>query len=279
MERISRSWGLVKASWSVLRADKELIVYPVVSIVLTVLVMAVFALPMFAAGSFGRFSNQQSNIVDYVLVFLFYLATYTVVIFCNAALVAAANIRLNGGDPTVGDGFRIATSRLPKIIAWAVVSATIGMILRWISERGGIVGAIVAGIVGFAWNVVTFLVVPILVIENVGPIEAIKRSSGLLRKTWGEQLVGNFSIGLVFGLVILAVVLVGIAITYVLFQVAVALGIVAVIALVVLVAALALISAAMSGIFTVALYRYASQGNAGAFFDESTIQGAFKAKR
>lgn len=279
MERISRSWGLVKASWSVLRADKELVVYPFVSIILTILVMVVFTLPMFAAGSFGRFSNQQTNIVDYALVFLFYLATYTVVIFCNAALVAAANIRLNGGDPTVRDGFRIAASHLPAIIAWAAVAATVGMILRWISERGGIVGSIVAGIVGFAWNVVTFLVVPILVIEGVGPIEAMKRSTGLLRKTWGEQIVGNFSIGLVFGLMMLVIILVGVGISYALFQVAVALGIVAVIALIVLVAALALISAALSGIFTVALYRYATQGTAGAFFDQGTLEGAFKVKR
>jgi hypothetical protein len=121
--------------------------------------------------------------------------------------------------------------------------------------------------------------VPILVIEGVGPIAALKRSGTLLRKTWGEQIVGNFSIGLVFGLLILAIVLAGIAISYLLFQVAVALGIVAVVVLIVVVAALALISAALSGIFTVALYRYATQGSAGAFFDQGTIQGAFKVKR
>jgi hypothetical protein len=279
MERISRSWSLVKASWSVLRADKELIVYPVVSIILTILVMAVFALPMLATGSFVRWSNRESSILDYVLLFLFYLATYTVVIFCNAALVAAANIRLNGGDPTVRDGFRIAASRLPAIIAWAIVSATVGMILRWISERGGIVGAIAAGIVGVAWNIVTFLVVPILVIENVGPLEALKRSTGLLRKTWGEQIVGNFSIGLVFGLLMLVILLAGAGLCYLAFQVAVALGVIAVVALIVIVAALALISAALSGIFTVALYRYATQGSAGAFFDQRTLEGAFQVKR
>jgi hypothetical protein len=276
---MSRSWSLVKASWSVLRSDKELVVYPIVSLVLTVIVMAVFALPMLAAGSFNRWSHQQSNITDYVLLFLFYLATYTVVIFCNAALVAAANIRLNGGDPTVRDGFRIAVSRLPQIIAWAIVSATVGMVLRFISERAGIVGVIAASVIGIAWNIVTFLVVPILVIEGVGPIEAVKRSGALLRKTWGEQLIGNFSIGLVVGLLILAVVILGGVISYLLFQAAAALGVIAVIALIVVVAALSLISAALSGIFTVALYRYASQGSAGAFFDQGTLAGAFQVKR
>ena len=279
MESISRSWALVKASWRVLRSDKALVVYPIVSLLLTVVVMAVFALPMLLGGSFDRWSRQTSNITDYLLLFVFYIATYSVVIFCNAALVAAANIRLNGGDPTVRDGFRIAASRLPAIIAWAIVSATVGIVLRAIAERAGFLGAIVAGIIGFAWNVVTFLVVPILVIEGVGPIEAVRRSGGLLRRTWGEQIIGNFSIGLVIGLLILAVCVVGAGIAYLLFQVAAALGVIAVIALVVVVAALSLISAALSGIFTVALYRYASQGSAGQFFDQGTLAGAFKVKR
>lgn len=279
MERISRSWGLVKASWAVLRADKELIVYPLVSTVLTLVVTALFALPLWASGSFTRWSQQTTNVVDVVILFLFYLVTYTVIIFCNAALVAAANIRLNGGDPTLADGFRIAASKLPAIIAWAAVSATVGMVLRAISDRGGIVGAIVASLIGVVWNVVTFLVVPILVIEGVGPLEAIKRSGGLLRKTWGEQLTGNIGIGLIFGLLILLVVVIGAVISAALFSVSFALGVSGVVLLVVIVAVLGLIGSALSGIFTIALYRYATQGNAGGFFDQSTLQGAFKVKR
>jgi hypothetical protein len=279
MERISRSWGLVKASWAVLRADKELIVYPLVSSVLTLIVTALFALPLWASGSFTRWSHQSWNVVDVVILFLFYLVTYTVIILCNAALVAAANIRLNGGDPTLGDGFRIASSRMPAIIGWALVSATVGMVLRAISDRGGIVGAIVASLIGVVWNVVTFLVVPILVLEGVGPVAAIKRSGGLLRKTWGEQLTGNIGIGLVFGLIILLVVLIGVAFSAALFSVAFALGVIAVILLVAVVAVLGLIGSALSGIFTIALYRYATQGNAGGYFDQGTLQGAFKVKR
>ena len=279
MERISRSWQLVKASWAVLRADKELIVYPLVSTVLTLVVTALFALPLWASGSFTRWSHQTTNVVDLVILFLFYLVTYTVIIFCNAALVAAANIRLNGGDPTLGDGFRIASSRMPAIIGWALVSATVGMVLRAISDRGGMVGAIVASLIGGVWNVVTFLVVPILVLEGVGPVAAIKRSGGLLRKTWGEQLTGNIGIGLVFGLIILVVVLIGVAISAVLFSVAFALGVIAVVLLVLAVCVLGLIGSALSGIFTIALYRYATQGNAGGLFDQGTLQGAFKVKR
>ena len=138
--------------------------------------------------------------MSYVLAFLFYVVSYTVIFFCNTALVGAAMIRLEGGDPTLRDGFRIAFDRLPQIIGYALIAATVGMILRWISERAGIVGQIIIGIIGFAWNIATFLVVPVLAVEKVGPIEAIKRSAGLLRRTWGEQLVGNAGIGIVFGL-------------------------------------------------------------------------------
>src|SRR5207248_1452658 len=116
--------------------------------------------------------------------------------------------------------------RLPQIIVYAVIAATVGMILRWISERAGIVGAIVAGVIGFAWNIATFLVVPVLAVENVGPIEAIKRSGGLLRRTWGEQIVGNVGIGLVFGLLGLVVIVIGVALVAAFAQVSTALAVV-----------------------------------------------------
>jgi hypothetical protein len=152
------------------------------------------------------------------------------------------------------------------------------MILRAIAERGGIVGALVAGLAGFAWNVATFLVVPVLVVEKIGPIEAIKRSSSLLRQTWGEQLVGNIGISLVFGLIALAVGLVGLGIIAVLWTIAPALGVVGIVALVLVIAAITLVAAAVSGIFTASLYRYATRGDGGTMFRTDTLAAAFRAK-
>ena len=168
-------------------------------------------------GGINQFETGQPSILSYVVLFIFYLVTYTVTFYFQTALVGAAMIRLDGGDPTLRDGLRMATSRLPSIIGYALIAATVGMILRWISERAGIVGVIIIGIIGFAWNIATFLVVPVLVTENVGPIEAIKRSGGLLRRTWGEQLIGVGGIGIVFGLLFFVVVLVGAGLTFVLF--------------------------------------------------------------
>ena len=189
--RISNSWQLVKASAAVLRADKELIIFPIVSGIGVIIVTLTFALPMFLAGLFDAAFFGQNQVVGLLVAFLFYLAHYFVIFFANSALVGAAMIRLRGGDPTVDDGFRIALKHVGPILGYAFVAATVGMILRWLSERSGTLGRIVVSLVGIAWNVTTYLTVPVLVMEEVGPIEAIKRSASLLKKSWGEQIVDN----------------------------------------------------------------------------------------
>lgn len=283
--RFSNSWELVKASYAVLRSDKELIVFPLVSFIGVVIVTITFALPMAAAGIFqdlaeGRSARTQAQVLGLVIGFLFYLVMYTVIFFSNTALVGAALIRLRGGDPTLRDGFRIASQRLPAILGYALISATVGMILRAISERSGLIGQIVVSIIGFAWSVATFLTVPVLVVENVGPVEAVKRSASLLKKTWGEQLVGNFSIGTIFGLLIVAAILLGGAlITAAAATKSVGLVVMVTVVVVLAVLALALVSSALGGIYQAALYRYATDGDTGGYFSEDLIQGAFKAKR
>jgi hypothetical protein len=276
-ERFRRSLELVKASIAVLRADKELLVYPLVSFVAMIIVTITFAVPFVLTGALTRTVDGALDPLAVVLGFLFYIVSYTVIFFFNTALVGAAMIRLEGGDPSLRDGFRIASSRLPAIIGYAVIAATVGMILRWISERGGIVGQLVAGFAGFAWNIATFLVVPVLVVERVGPVEAIKRSSGLLRKTWGEQIVGNVGISLVFGLLTLAVIALGALLIVALGSVP-PLAIVAIVALVLIVAAIALVGAAVSGIFTASVYRYATEGEAGSMFNSDSVAAAFRSK-
>jgi len=276
---IGRSWELAKGSFRVLRADKELLIFPLLSFVALVIVMISFVVPFVMLGGITSAQNGEVNIASYVLGFAFYVVSYTVTFFFQTALVGAALIRLDGGDPTVGDGLRIAFSRLPQIIGYAVIAATVGMILRWISERAGILGQILGGVLGFAWSIATFLVVPVLVIEKVGPIEAIKRSTGLLKRTWGEQIVGNVGIGLVFGLLMFLVILLGGALTFFLFQASVSLGIAGIVAVILLVAVFALIASALSGIFTASIYRYATKGDGGPMYNNETLAAAFRQKR
>jgi hypothetical protein len=272
-----RSWELAKASLSVLRSDKELLIFPLISFIGLVLVSIVFFIPFLALGGLN-FETGQPSIAAYAVLFVFYLVTYTVTFYFQTALVGAALIRLDGGDPTVRDGLRLATARLPQIIGYALIAATVGMILRWISERAGIVGQIIIGIVGFVWNIATFLVVPVLVTEGVGPVDAIKRSAGLLRRTWGEQLIGVGGIGIVFGLLFVAIALVGGAVAFALFNISVVLGIIGIFALVMVLGIVGLIGSAASGVYTASLYRYATKGDAGASFRPEVMQAAFRSR-
>jgi Family of unknown function (DUF6159) len=276
MERISRSWALAKASYRVLRADRELVVFPLISFVALAAVLLSFALPLALVGVVNLDTGELSP-AGVVIGFVFYVVAYAVTFFFNTALVGAAMIRLNGGDPTVSDGIRIAMSRLPAIIGYALIAATVGMILRWISERAGIVGAIVAGILGFAWSVATFLVVPVLVVEKVGPVEAVKRSSAMLKKTWGEQLVGGFGIGLAFGLIMFAVAIIGAALIVGLAAISTPLMFVGIVLLIMALGAVGLVAAALGGIYTAAVYRYATTGEAGDFGTDA-LSAAFRQK-
>lgn len=277
--KLSNSWNLMKASWAVLREDKELIIFPILSTVAVILVTISFAVPMFFAGFFDKGMLNDNGILKYVIGFLFYFVEYTIIIFSNTALVGAAMIRLRGGNPTVSDGFKIAFDHITTILGYALISATVGLILRSISERSGIFGKIVVSILSFAWNLATFLVIPVLVVENIGPIDAIKRSTSLLKKTWGEQIAGNISIGLVFGLLMVGTVLLAIPVflsisslgsTY--------LVIITVIGFVLTLVMLALISSTLSSIYEAAVYIYAAEGKTTGFFEERLVSEAFRQK-
>jgi hypothetical protein len=280
--RISTSWQLVKASAAVLRSDTALIIYPIVSTIGTLLVTAAFFLPLWTTGFFSRFSTSQRQVdpVEIAIAFLFYLVQYFVIIFANTALIGAAMQRLQGGQPTVGDGFRIAFARVGVIFGYALISATVGIVLQAIRDRAGWVGRIAASVLDLGWNIATYLAIPVFVVENVGPIEAIKRSGGLLKRTWGEQIVGNVGIGAVFGLLTFLVILLGIPFVVLAASAGSTAGVILTVALVVVaVLILALIGGALSGIYRAALYRYAATGQIDPGFSPALVQSAFRPKR
>lgn len=278
MGKIERSWELVKASWAVLRADKELLVFPVLSMIAVTIVMATFAVPMFLSGILdGSFTRGgEIPILAIVVGFAFYTVQYTVIFYCNSALVGAAMIRLNGGDPTIADGFAIANKRIGSILGYALLAATVGVILRNIARRG-MIGRIIASVFGLAWNIATFLAVPVLVVEGVGPIEAVKRSTQLLKKTWGEQIAGNIGIGVVFAIVSLVGVAIfggALALAISMHSTPLILGVVA--AGMIAAILLSLFGSALSAIYTAAVYRYATEGEPGGMFAPALVREAFR---
>ncbi len=275
-ERIAAGWDLAKQSYRVLWMDKELLVFPAISGVCCLAVLASFAVPLWDSSyastvTSGDAAELSRDPFAYVILFGFYFANYFVMTFFNAAMVGCAVIRFRGDDPTLSDGFGVAFSRLPQIFAWALLAATVGTILRIIEGRSNRVGQIISGLLGMIWSVATYLVVPVLVVERVGPLAAVKRSLAVLSKTWGESLVSNFGLGLLeFGLFLLAAIPAVIGALIAPEALLVGIGI-----SVMLMIVLALASTAARAILVAAIYEYAADGKTPPLFDEGSLSGAF----
>jgi hypothetical protein len=281
LDRLKRSFDLLGASAAVLRTDRHLLVFPLISSCAMLIVVLCFALPVLGLGALdGMRGAGDGSAMLYSVGFLFYVIQYFVIFYFNAALVGCALLRLDGGAPTVADGLRIANGRIGPILGYAVIAATIGMLLRAIQERVGFLGKFLVGILGVGWTMATFLVVPVLVSRDAGPVQSIKDSAGLFKRTWGESATGQVGLGLAFGIIQLAIVLTGAALV----GAAVALGfpllaIPAVILVIVAIMAAMLFHSALSGIYSAALYRYAVDGGATVGFDSETLGAAFLKKK
>jgi len=252
---VGRTWRLYQQSFSVLSADVEILLFPVMSTISAVVLAAGFFIPLYQDGTLAALKSGAARWDDYATLFVWYYVNYFVVIFFNAAIVGCANIRISGGDPTVGDGLRVAASRIGRIAMWALVAAFVGMILNSLRNRRNKLGSLLGSALGIGWTLVTYLIVPVLVFEDRTIFDSIQRSSELFRKNWGEQVAGSFG----FGLLNILLFLPGLGISALVWQFdrvfAVILG-----AIYLLI--LAALSSAVKGIFTVALYRYATEGSA-----------------
>ncbi len=282
--KFARSWALMKASAAVLRSDKSLLIFPLLSGLSVLLVAASFLIPigvmMIGGEHAGQDFEERMSVGAYLLMFAFYLVQYFVIIFFQTALTGVALMHLRGEPTSVSAGFALARKKLPQILGYALIAATVGLLLRMIQERLGLIGRLVVGFIGLAWTVATFLVVPVLASKDVGPVDAVKESVELLKRSWGENLIGNGGIGIVFGLMMVLALLV----SAVLIGGAVAMqSVVAIVLAVVVVVVgfilLGLIQSSLQGIYAAALYRYAEAGEASIGFDHALLEQAFSPKK
>jgi hypothetical protein len=266
----AHSFQLVRYSWGVLKQDKKILVFPVIACIAFIIVLASFIAPVVLLEMFGQ--GDAGIILGIILIFLFYLVSYAIIIFFNTALITCAYIRLSGKEPTLSEGVSNALAHLSSIIAWAVIAATVGLVLQVIAEKTGIIGQIATGLLGAAWSLATFFVIPVFAFEDKGVGQAMKESLALVRKTWGEAVIGTGSVMVVFILLGAAclIPLVAVIITQT--------GHLLVPVLAVTLPALFIVGAlasTMQGIFVAALYSYAKNGEVSAYFDESFIRSAF----
>jgi hypothetical protein len=270
--RLQNSIDLAKASWGVLRDDRKLTILPLLSGLSMAVVALVFFGPVALIVNSGTGDSQRP--VAWILGAIGYLVITYVVVFFNAALVWAADKRLRGEPVTSGEAIHEAGSRAHVLLPWAVLSATVSVVLRTLEERAGIVGRIVGSLVGLAWSLVTFLVLPVLVIEQLGPIQAVKRSTELFKRTWGENMIAGAGIGIVA----LVATLVGAIPAVLLIAIGGPIAVLGIVVLVAWVIAVQIVASALTGILQMALYRFAVDGTVPGF-DVDQLRGAFRPRR
>jgi len=275
-DRLSRSFRLVGASAQVLRQDKHLMLFPIISGLALFLVLLAFALPLLGLGSIDGIGKGDL----YSTAFLFYVVQYFVIFYFNTALVGAVVMRLEGGSPTLGDGLRIANSRIGTIFGYAVISATIGVILRAIQERVGFIGRLIAGLLGAGWAVATFLVVPVIATSDRGALDSISESTALLKRSWGENVIGQVGLNVAFSLLYLCLLAGAVVLAMLMAKLAAGPVVVGVFVAIVLLAffGCVLMHATLSGIYSAVLYRYALYGSDAPGFDGAVLASAFRQK-
>jgi hypothetical protein len=280
-ERMSRGWYLTKVSLKILREEKQLLLLPFVSGITLGVVALSFIIGLFGLMFWTSAVTSQGTLGTVLLIvlgFLFYVVTYFIGIYFNAALVHCATIKLQGGKPTLGDGFAKANESLKLIFMWALTAATVGMIIRAVQERLGILGKIIGVIAGVAWSIAIYFAVPVIIYERLSPWAAVKRSTQIMRATWGESMAGNFGMGIIFGLLALLgipLIIAGVYLAVVTGNFWIILGFV--IGTIIYWLMLAIFASAAEGILLAALYRYAVSGQVSPGFGQAMYQNPWAA--
>ena len=279
MGRIKRGWTLSKQSWAVVKSDKSLLAFPIISVVAAIITMIIF----FGGGAAMAVAIGSPWGALPLVIIGAYLLT-VVGVFSSVALASCATEALEGRQTTVGQGISAARGRMKLIFAWAAVALFVGALIAVIQSllqevAGGIVSAIFGGLAGFAWAVATFFVIPVIALDGLGPKEALKTSAHVVKERWGEGVVGSSAIGLItffvailpaFAMMVLGFVLAGSS--------AVGGGLLITIGVLVFVIAM-LFQSTITAVFRVALYRYATEGDVIGGFDREALESAFVPKK
>jgi len=273
MTRIKRGWALTKKSWALLNGHRELIRFPLYGAVATTLLAIVTLGP-------GLYLFEEDSLAGAIpLIVLGVYVLSAVGFYFSVGLAACADMIFRGQEATVSDGLAVSRERFNQILGWAAISAAISLVMGLLENQGGVFGEIAARLVGMAWTLVTFIAVPVIAIEGTGPFETLKRSAAMFRERWGQQITGNIAIGGILFLAGLlpAAILIGGGIL--LWSSASFLGALLVVIGALVLAIAMLISRALSGIFGVALYRYALEGEAVGGFTKEELESAVKPKK
>jgi hypothetical protein len=283
-DKISRSWSLAGQCWDVLKQDPALLVFPLMSSIALLVLLGSFALPVLALShgmqplTVGS-TAHTSRLLFYITMYAFYVVSYAVMMFFNSALIGVALKRLDGESASIGEGLQMALANLPAILGYAMIAATVGTILRAIEERVGLIGRIVIAVIGAGWTLATAMTLPVLVQENVGPIEAISRSLDLLKSNWGENLIGNGGISIGIAVITIPIVfLVALLMFAAISTHAIGSMVMAGLIFMLTLITVGLVSTTLHTIYTAALYRFATGAKDNAGIDGDLLAAAYRQK-
>lgn len=273
MRRMKRGWELTKKSWALLRDHRSLLRFPLYGAAATILCTAIVVGP-------GLYLIDDGKVAlgGPLAVIGFYLLA-VVGMYFSVGLAACANMIFHGQDATVGDGLAVARSRFAQIAGWAALSTAVGLVLSALENQGGALGDVVGRLLAVGWSLITFLAAPVIALEGTGPIETLKRSTGLFKQRWGQQITGNVAIGgavFLFGVLPSAALIAGGIAVWASAGFA---GALLVILGVIGLAISMVVSKALNGIFGVALYRYALDGETVGTFTSEELESAVKPRR
>ncbi len=279
----ARSWETAKLSFGVIKKDKELLLFPILAGIFSILFMAAMLFPTLIASFMEGAGIDSYGALEYVIIFTVYFGLAFIATFFNVCVVYTTKKRFEGGNATFGESIKYSFSKIHLIFSWSLLAATVGLILRIIdkmAEKAGQAGQIVLrilnGIFGMVWSIITIFVVPSMVYNDLGPIDAIKRSVQVLKKTWGESLIRYFGLGLIQFLFYILGVVIAIPLIILLSKIGIY-GIVAGILITILYfITVTIVFGIANTVFNTALYFYADSGKIPTGYSQEIMSNAFK---
>ena len=284
MNVFERSWEVTKSTFSVMLKNKKMMWFAIADAVLSVMVFipAIFIGLMIG----GIFQGNGATSFLVISLLLAYFLAYFFTVFFDVAVVYTAKREFANKHATTGEIIRFTFTRMKAIIGWTLINGTVGMVLKAAkgkssqNSRGrGMATGLIANLLGAAWSILTIFVIPSIVYENKGPINAIKSSFHTVKKTWGELIIRWFGLGIVeSGVMTLGLIVFGLIgfIGYDLGSIYILAG--AIMLFVIYAIVVAIVFAIANQVFDTALYEYVHKGKVPGSYKEETLKNAFRSE-
>lgn len=297
MSRWGNSKELTRASYDLVRQNPDMYRWTVRAGVYGAVVGGIGFLIGLVVTALGGVMTDSTDGSGGVLGWIVLALGVLCIVFASIAGLTVANLQLAGLVKTADDVLHdrpidtqaardAAHGRLGTLAVWSSISVAVGALVSLIQGDGdsGIIVALLrgllAGLVAAIWAVVTTLVMPLIVLEGLGAVPAIKRSAEIIRSTWGEAVFGSVRIGarflLMFTLPGILLLVGGIVLAAALGGPMVALGAGIALLGVVLIIVGAVKAATCRTVFGVALYRWTEGQGALGPFSEDDLRGAVR---